>query len=418
MTQERRDEEPQGDPTGEALGVDIRWHTDFILTADSWAEGTSAQLLDGTSWRRFATRVAAIDDLIRDPRFPSDPVTRTDGYRFAATLLRNALDFAVDDLDPGSPRVRWYTGRYKIGWDCPDALYGSVNLEPGARYRLHGHRGSVRFLGLQTMAGVRTLRNTHADEWPIDADGHFELLLGPDVEGPGTLPLDPDADKLLVRQFFYDWVHEEPARVDIERLDDGAGTGVAEPLDPQRLARTLDAVMANVESNLRLWASINLSHREERANRFTGQEFGGSWGGQTHQVAGITYLRVEPGEALILEVPIPRAHYWEFSLCNFWAETLDYSSHQSSLNGHQARVGTDGTFRAVVSHEDPGVPNWLDPVGHSEASIIYRWNLTDARRSRPRASSGPTTSGRTSQTTPRRCHQKSELPCCGTVASA
>jgi len=41
-------------------------------------------------------------------------------------------------------------------------------------------------------------------------------------------------------------------------------------------------------------------------------------------------------------------------------------------------VDADGVFRAVVAHLDPGVANWLDPVGHREGSMIYRWNMADA----------------------------------------
>lgn len=31
---------------------------------------------------------------------------------------------------------------------------------------------------------------------------------------------------------------------------------------------------------------------------------------------------------------------------------------------------TDGVFRAVVSHEDAGVQNWLDPVGNTRGQIL------------------------------------------------
>ncbi len=46
---------------------------------------------------------------------------------------------------------------------------------------------------------------------------------------------------------------------------------------------------------------------------------------------------------------------------------------QSSLNGHQARVDSDGRFRAVISLEDPGVHNWLDPGGTLRGLLIGRW---------------------------------------------
>ena len=117
-------------------------------------------------------------------------------------------------------------------------------------------------------------------------------------------------------------------------------------------------------------------------------------GAQQHQAAGTCYYRVAPDEALVIEVPVPRAKYWSIDLCNFWLESLDYANHQSSLNGHQAVVDPDGVFRAVVAHDDPGVPNWLDPVGHGEGSMIYRWNLAETTPIRSCASSrSPTCAG-------------------------
>ena len=55
-----------------------------------------------------------------------------------------------------------------------------------------------------------------------------------------------------------------------------------------------------------------------------------------------------------MEVAPPQGLYWSYSLGNPWWETIDYGSHQSSLNGHQATVDDDGMLRAVIAHEDPG----------------------------------------------------------------
>jgi len=46
---------------------------------------------------------------------------------------------------------------------------------------------------------------------------------------------------------------------------------------------------------------------------------------------------------------------------------------QSSLNGHQAASDADGRFRAVLSHQDPGVANWLDTGGNNYGMMIGRW---------------------------------------------
>ncbi len=85
-----------------------------------------------------------------------------------------------------------------------------------------------------------------------------------------------------------------------------------------------------------------------------------------------------PDEALVIEVSPPEGLYWSYSLGNPWWETIDYGSHQSSLNGHQALPDEDGVLRTVIAHEDPGVANWLDTAGHSAGPIILRCVRTES----------------------------------------
>ena len=54
--------------------------------------------------------------------------------------------------------------------------------------------------------------------------------------------------------------------------------------------------------------------------------------------------------------------------------TLDWVNRQSSLNDAQAHIDSDGKFRAVISHRDPGVPNWLDKGDYPWGVIQMRWN--------------------------------------------
>jgi len=68
--------------------------------------------------------------------------------------------------------------------------------------------------------------------------------------------------------------------------------------------------------------------------------------------------------------------YWSVSLATWWWEAIDPATRQSSLNGHQATLDQDGVFRAVLSHDDPGVANWLDTAGHAKGTLIAR--LVDA----------------------------------------
>ena len=361
---------------GARLAADDRWLVTNLVQAEVWGRGGAADLLDGSAWRRFTERLGRLADRIQRAEAPLD---RAEGYRWLCMLVRNAFDVAIEDLDPDRPRINWLTRRNKIGWDCPDALYGHVVVRDDATYRLTGWRGSVHFLGLQVMAGIRSLHNAHADQWQIGADGRLELVIGGPPRDANWLPLGPGADTIWVRQFFYDWQHEEPARLRLDRIDAGPRTDPSGLLDPGVMARRLDAVATNVEVNVDLWSATAAALRAHCLNAFPRQAFGGTqMGAQSHQTAGTCWFRVTDDEALLVEVEPPRARYWSFDLCNPWLESLDYANHQSSLNGHQAMVDGDGIFRAVVALRDPGVPNWLDPVGHREGSLIYRWNLADA----------------------------------------
>jgi hypothetical protein len=102
-------------------------------------------------------------------------------------------------------------------------------------------------------------------------------------------------------------------------------------------------------------------------------------------VAGQHYyqglFRLEPGQALILETDLPETvRYWNVQLSDPLWNSIDWLNHQSSLNGRQVQIDSDGKFRAVIALDDPHVPNWLDPGGWHEGSMMLRWT---------EASSGP-----------------------------
>src|SRR3546814_12963979 len=65
--------------------------------------------------------------------------------------------------------------------------------------------------------------------------------------------------------------------------------------------------------------------------------------------------------------------YWAVLLADQLFNTIDWEKCQSSLNGFQARLDSDGRFRAVIAAEDPGVPNWLDTAGRFKGAVQGRW---------------------------------------------
>src|SRR3546814_2207077 len=84
--------------------------------------------------------------------------------------------------------------------------------------------------------------------------------------------------------------------------------------------------------------------------------------------------QLAPDEALLVEAKVPETcGYWSLILTDDVYETTDWVNNHSSLNDAQARVDKDGLFRAVISAQDPGVPNWLDTAGNASGAVQGRW---------------------------------------------
>jgi hypothetical protein len=64
-------------------------------------------------------------------------------------------------------------------------------------------------------------------------------------------------------------------------------------------------------------------------------------------------------------------------------QSLDYRYHRVSLNHAQATLEPDGSFRLVVAHRDPGMPNWISTAGHRDGVVFCRWLQAEALPDQP-----------------------------------
>jgi hypothetical protein len=96
------------------------------------------------------------------------------------------------------------------------------------------------------------------------------------------------------------------------------------------------------------------------------------------QVYWAAAFEFKPNEALIIDTEIPKvAPYWNIQLNDPYFNAVEYVYRLGSTNGGMAKIDSDGKLRAVISLEDPGVPNWLDPGGYTEGTIYGRWYECD-----------------------------------------
>lgn len=338
-----------------------------------------ASIMDGSAWAEFCDALESASRSILDSRAPQDEATRAQGFRYLTSLLASGLTMYMFS-DPDRPRfVRPLDWNVKWGLDNSDALYLVTSINPEGEYAIRGKRGTVGFFDIQTSCGrfgsnrpMRVLSSINGVDMDIEADGTFEIVVSQKRHEGNWLPLTPEANQIGVRQFFIDWDTEEAPEIRIERTDVKLG-----PPTPSshEVAKRLRRVSGFVAGSANLWLEFVLGRRPLHLNELSEPAGANELQGSNAQVYGSCYFRLEPSEALLIEVVPPEAAYWNFELGDFWFQSLDYANRVISINKHQAKIDPDGVLRVVVSGKDPGLVNWLDTAGWREGTMTYRWAL-------------------------------------------
>jgi hypothetical protein len=354
------------------------WLPFVVGEAATAGDATADDLISGRAWAHLLDRLREASDRVLAASEPRNATDLATGFRHLLVLLGTGLDAG---LRAGTSRVlavkpSGVDNVYKWGMDCPDCIYAGGPLRGGESYRIWGNRGTARYVGLQSMAGMASSANALLDELDLGPGGEVELFLSADRHDGNWLPIAPDASALVVRHFFYDWDSEVASSLFIERIGGGPDRGEQRtPEDPRAVAaRQLIALGDFVVGNLDFFLQFA---RPETPNTFLPPLDGTAMGAAAENRPVIGSFELGPDEALLVEVTPPEGLYWSFSIGNPWWETIDYANHQSSLNGHQAVVDDDGLVRAVIAHEDPGIANWLDTAGHSAGPVILRCVRTE-----------------------------------------
>ncbi len=344
------------------------------------------RLMAGDAWRDFCRALERTGEFLLTARGPDDERTRAEGFKYLLGMTTLGIRQALELRDREYPSFARIEDPFvKWGAENADNHYLHSHIRGDRRYRIRGERGScLSFLievkeGFMHLGDVRNFATLTAEELRIDADGSFEIIASaerppsPAGQAGNWLPLDADATQIVIRQYFYDWASEEPARFTIECLDT-AGVPPT-PVDPPTLGRILDDAGHFVELTTKFWAEWMPQMREEHvrgelkpARMFVGGADDIRYGNDIYELA--------PDEALIVETDVPDARYWHYQLCNSWFVTMDYANRVNSINGAQAQLDPDGRFRCVIAHRDPGCPNWLDTGGEGYGMIQYRYVWT------------------------------------------
>jgi hypothetical protein len=180
-------------------------------------------------------------------------------------------------------------------------------------------------------------------------------------------------NSITVRQTFQDRVNEKQAELKIERI--GAKEDRPDPLTPEKLERGLQGAVMFVKGSATLfenWAESFLPIMNDMPP--ADQDYCQSIGGDPNIFYFHSAWELADDEVLVIDAPeIPECQTWNFQLDNWWMESLDYRHHTIHVNKHTAHYNDDGSVRVVISHTDPGVPNWIVTAGHDMGTMCWRW---------------------------------------------
>jgi hypothetical protein len=343
------------------------------------------------AWRAYQGDFETLRGQLYGSPPATDPADQVRAHRWLMQAQALAYNLVIA---PDRSRPRFFVNTvFEPGiydWILPNAdfLYRYAFVNGAGRYRISGRRGGSHFLEAQTIAGffgdpdLKLLSTYDFDKLVRNADGHFEIIVSAErpADCPNWIAIDPARgnNTIIVREAFYDWNAEAKSELSIEALDPPRSEGPPEEAEfirrlgaASRFMRfchrtfsggltqqVLDAVGTN------RFLLVDTSKDEHASNPSAGY------------VPAVYDL--QPDEALIIEVDAPKARYWNLHLGDVWWQVTDFTHHQSSLNGHQAIADSDGKVRIVIAAKDPGVANWLDPVGNPKGVALLRWYFTDS----------------------------------------
>jgi hypothetical protein len=323
---------------------------------------------------------------LKDTWRPDDPAYRADVYRQTMTSLSYAY-FAYFHADAEHPDWAPLWNPVYTLQPNPDDIYLQSPIRGDLKYRVSGNRGTCKILSFTTQ---KVLSGT-VDQMPqpsghneVDAND-LEIELGQDFEiifsaerpqgyAGKWAPIDPQAGGMMVRFRSYDWAHEVDPVLSIECLD---VVPLKARLKPDEILRRIEEMSKFPARKTRLYYGMQNGVKERVGfNKFEPVRYPGAL---VKQVYWPACFQFEADEALIIETPLPKiCPYWNVQLNDPYFNALEYVYRLSSINGHYAKLSSDGRFRAVISLEDPGVPNWLDPAGYTEGGIYGRWYACDS----------------------------------------
>lgn len=265
-----------------------------------------------------------------------------------------------------------------IGGPNPDGNYYLAMIRGDRRYRITGTRGTSAYLGVQILAGAgltpRRMSGYLSDTQLALNHGEFAIILSAeqpaDADGAQWLQIPEDASSVVVREYIGDRAAEELAALRIEALDPDPVT----PLTDAALAEQFTAMAWSMMKLATLHRTIKPELLSTPNTLLTSEAADlGPADTTPDNLYMLGTFRLDPDQALVLDIEPPDTRYWNVTLESIWHECLEPRRRHSSVTNRAVQPGPDGRVRIAISAEDLGFGHWLDTGGRHRGFVVLRW---------------------------------------------
>lgn len=330
----------------------------------------------------------------------TSPGDIADGHRYLMHLLDGGL-FAEFSADPERPVFkRIVTPDRKMNGDNPDAIYFKAYIRPDREYRIRSNMAGAVYASISVeggggegkyAAGVSAAINS--DEMHVEEDGSFELVISQKKQGKNWLEMPADAGRITTRHYFEE---KNAIAADYSKVIPIDIKPIVPPAPPS--TPTDASIAAGIRRVTNYLRGLTLEHPSKNSaetpawvskepNQFTQPQKPGhgiAYAAVDNAYAMAPYV-IRPDQALVITGRFPKCRFAHVVLWNRFLQSYDYAHRQISLNRVQTTLEPDGSFRIIVAHKNPGVPNWIDTEGRVSGIIYWRFLLPEEEVETPQA---------------------------------